>query len=365
MGVNVEAFLAHHGVKGMKWGVRNKQVVKGDGSSKAGSSEELQKVDSVKEAMSDFYKTQSTEKLNSEGREKLKAQSGIVFPHSGTKSNNSDVTLTSEPPDINVDDLKAGGLTRNQKIAMGVGGAVAIGLLAYYGNEYLKKGKLESLADELELENVFNLEKELSSVLGSSARQRDYGERSEVTYDFFGGLKNGNALDRPGFTIPQSTTFQRLSDHAETGEGYSAGTYASFLSNDKRIYGGTSDFGSKEYTLTFQPTHPVKVPSLRTVLSEVKRTNLHKGAEISDYEAIQIYQGLSGGSWRTDSGVKLIKGLKAQGYTALVDDMDAGVLGDLPVVFFGDTKQVNAKQRTNEDRYVDADSSVPPSRRYA
>ncbi|WNM72395.1 hypothetical protein SEA_MOSSY_16 [Gordonia phage Mossy] len=372
---NLDDFLAHHGVKGMKWGRRKKDDTVG--SSPGGSSKEStpkskssaptgppkstkakakpsDKDDSMSKALDDFYKNKTDKQLNAEGKKKLKEQANQTFPSKGDSKNPK--KAPSGEADVTGSDVKEGRLSRKQKIALGVGAAVVVGGLAVYGNK-----KIGDLVATQEASKRL-LDQELGSLFGSNMPPKPFPTSPPT---FYQGLKTKRALDRPEFTIPGSTIFQRLSDHQETGQGYNKGAYATFLSNDKAAYGSSGEFGFKKYTLTFQPTGDVRVPATRTVLESLKEVAGEQGRRMSDQQAIQEYHAMSGGSWKTETSAALIENLKKKGYSAIVDDMDAGYLGDLPVVFFGDTKQVTATPRDKSDVTADILKRVPMSSPYA
>jgi hypothetical protein len=45
---------------------------------------------------------------------------------------------------------------------------------------------------------------------------------------------------------------------------------------------------------------------------------------------------MSGGGWSGPREKSLMKALRARGYGAIVDEMDAGVIGETPLVFFSE-----------------------------
>lgn len=347
MSTATDDFLAHYGIKGMKWG-----VIRSDpsGGKKAGSSVDGEFSDErVAKALSDFYKTKSSEQLNAEAQVKLRAQADRVHAHKPESDKSSDTDAFQEK-------LVPGGYTRNQKIAIGVGAAVTVGLLGYTAHKtvFARQGTARAL--ESEWSGLFGTKADVS-------RER----AGEFHGSSFGGLKNGKALDRPGFTIPKSTTFQRLSGHAESGADYSSGTYATFLSNDKRVYGRSEEFGTKKYTLQFKATEDIRVPSTKTVLDTLRKnmTESNNGVVPRDQDVMFSYHSMSGGEWKSSNSQRLIESLKKQGYSAIVDDMDAGYLGDLPVLFFGETRSVKAKKRSMLDYAMDYNAALPLLQTYA
>ena len=371
---NVDEFLSHYGRKGMKWGVirDDDQLSRASSGSKT-STESKSKpkessVESFKQASASLNTSTKKEQLQKEGPAKQKAKAEIEFPHS-TKG------VPKDPTKDPVSDLKEGGLSRNQKIALGVGGAIAVAGLAYYGNKHL--GNIKAQEALLQAERIKRL-KDLPDPVGDAQRKKQDAEMSALfgpnmvprpddnrAYGYYAGFQNNRMFDRPEFTIPKSTMFQRLSSQPETGEGYSKGTYASFLPNDNKRYGTSEEFGKKPYVVNFQAKDDIRVPAVSTVLKTMKDLGDPDGIPMSDKDAVNWYRGMSGANWNNAYGQKIIGSLKNQGYSAMVDDMDAGFVGDLPVVFFGEPSNSSARPRTDADRARDKSGQLPTTGRYA
>ena len=373
---DLEDFLAHYGVKGMKWGVRKSRDVsvgvKSSGPKKVEPSD-------YGAAFDDFYKGKPKSEIQHEGQKKLNAQATASFP-SSKKPDSKTQTKSDEESTLRK------GLTTEQKVLIGVGAAAAAGVLIYYGKQkydlnVLEKASAEAAKKKQASDLQFAQTKALKAVTreetasewsrlfsGSSFTDAKLEERPPGLYDgFYLGLRSKKALERPGFTIPQDTVFQRLSDNTETGEGYAAGAYSTFLTNDKAKYGGSPEFGEKAYAISYRAKGPVKVPSTKTVLDTIKSIKKNAdGSPLSDSQVVSLYHEMSGGDWKTHpTGSKLIGSLKKAGYSAIVDDMDAGYLGDLPVVFFGEATNVTANRRAVGAFEADRRRAVPVAKVYA
>ena len=383
--METEAFLAHHGVKGMKWGVRNDKGSSGVGTS---SNETKGKQSSdYSSAIDTFYKNKSDEDLRREGEQKLKQQAAITFPSSKVATQDS----------ADNESGAKGGLTTQQKVLIGVGATVAAGALVYYGKQYYdnkglrefdslsakvaadskQKVAAKKLLDDKDrasretLQNATRQEtsSEWSRLFGGSSEFREFEQAASGASEgaFYRGLKTKKALSRPEFTIPEDTVFQRLSSTAETGKDYHLGAYSSFLTNDKAVYGSSTEFGSSPYLVSYKAKGPVKVPSTQTVLDTLRSVKKKAdGSTMTADETITQYHNLAGGNWKASPDAKnLVKALKKQGYSAIVDDMDAGYLGDLPIVFFGNAVEVKSQARNRSSIEEDKAKVIKTARIYA
>ena len=404
--------LAHFGVKGMKWGVRKDNKPsgsKGKSPLKEAGSEDLGKV------MDAFYAKKTSAELQSEGQKKLEAQANSSFPSKRQARRNEkaagvdadvakldkqigDMTRQRDAlapgarnflkrSDLNSrlnqaeaekaylekrsEQLREGRLTSTQKKALiGIGAAVAVGGLAYYGNKQISAiSAQEHEANRRETSDLWNKmfgEDHEGAASSTSPIISDYGAGS-----FYVGLTNKKALSRPEFVIPEGTVFQRLSNHKEDSSEYGKvkGAYATFLPNDKKIYGSSSEFGGKAFTVNFKSKGPARVPSLPTVLAHLKQVQKSEYPNSpdmwTDSHVFAVYHGMAGGSWSDSTSMKLFSSLKTYGYSAIVDDMDAGYLGDLPVVFFGDAQPATSTPRSTRQRVRDASGIVKLSRKYS
>jgi len=371
--VDADRFLSHHGIKGMRWGIiRSDKKSGGSGSSGTstssakGSSTKTLSDDDAKKALVESFKNKSDKELHAEGKRKLAEQASTVHDHK------------PEPPKTKA----KSGLSKEQKAAIAVGSVAVVGMLAYAGHKHIKEKQLQDKVDFLKkqaLEDPNNpyivqtkankqkiseakaaahkLHSEEWGQLGLAPPARGPGDKiPQWGPGFYASLKNGKAIDRPEFTIPASMSFRRLSNHQETGNDYEKGVYATFLSNDNKQYSKSGEFSGQKYDLSFSTGGDVRVPSTKTVLSSLKKVLEDQGDSYSDAEVVTAYRQMSGGKWsREDSdGPALIKSLRDQGYSAMVDDMDAGFLGDLPLVFFGKPEKVEATVRTKEKKLRDS-----------
>lgn len=403
--------LAHYGVKGMKWGVRKDRKSSGDGGSS--SARKNEESDGLKDASDAFYAKKDSKELQAEGERNLKAQiadDGFPTKASARRAAKAEgiekeaseydqaaKELADERDSISGNNLwnkyqrrvyndqiavnekvrddllkkaeqvREGKLTDNQKKLIVAGGIAAVAVAGLYArrqydlrNAGITKKESERLAEE----NRRKTSDEWSALFGDAP---DFGSAKTAFGaagpGFYTGLKNGKVWDRPEFTIPESTIFQRLSDHAEDSSGYGRekGAYATFLNNDKKLYGASKEFGGKKYTVNFTVPGGTKVPSHQTVLSHLKKVTLTK----DDTMVASLYHQMAGASWSTPTSMRLFESLREAGYSAIVDDMDAGFLGDLPVVFFGKASTATSTPRTRTQRTTDSIGLLKVTGKYA
>ena len=404
-----QAALAHYGVKGMKWGVRKEDESGGSGSK---SKPVESSADDLAKVMDEFYSKKTPGQLESEGKAKLAEQAASEFPKKisesrARKADKADAEVESldariselqkareetKPgliggikrrgidnsintlSDIRDDQarrseqLRSGKLTTEQKkafVAVGLA-AAAVGVTAYGSYKVGQLNKANYAENQRETSAQWEAMFGRPHPAKPAGTSGDYGGGS-----FYSGLTNKKALNRPEFTIPAGTKFQRLSDHEEDTSEYGKvkGAYATFLKNDKKIYGASGEFGHKKYTVEFEADGPVRVPTLSTVLAHMKQAKKAEYPDVpelwSDKAIYNDYHTMAGGSWASPQAKKLFDSLKLYGYSAIVDDMDAGYLGDLPVVFFGNAKPGVAKERTAVDRGNDKAGIAKLAREYA
>jgi hypothetical protein len=184
---------------------------------------------------------------------------------------------------------------------------------------------------------------------------------------FYAGLTNKKALSRPEFVIPEGTVFHRLSNHEEDSSEYGRrkGAYATFLNNDNKHYGASGEFGDKKYKINFEAKGPTRVPTVQTVVAHLKQVNSADNPNYTTEMAMNDYRSMAGGGWSSNSALKLFDSLRTYGYGAIVDDMDAGYLGDLPMVFFGDAGPATATPRGANAQLEDSVGLLKLSRRHA
>lgn len=411
--------LAHYGKKGMKWGVRNDKKSSSGGSGKSSGKPKESDVESLKKAADEVFGKSSAAELKAEGQAKLAAQAkNGDFPNKRQEKRDAKAERLTEragefdkaakdmqdaadaitpgknpwkryersvyrnQAELNADQrdallkkaeqVQAGKLTDGQKKLLIAGGIAAVAVAGTYGTHKWAEHKVglnSAKKKELLEANKRESEQQWQQLFGEKhtfvAAANNY---SVSDGSFYAGLTNKKAFSRPEFEIPEGTVFQRLSNHKEDSSEYGKikGAYATFLSNDKKVYGASGEFGSKKYTIGFEAQGPTRVPSINTVIAHMRTIKQQEtGSTPSDASLMMSYRSMAGGSWSDSTSQKLFSSLRTYGYGAIVDDMDAGYLGDLPVVFFGAAKPATSTERTTVDRLQDSASTLKLTRRHA
>lgn len=320
--ITYDDYLEHYGIKGMKWGVRRKEGLDGKVSTKRDNSSAGSKLTKNQEdELTDVYKNIPDEKVSkkqqyqnlAENQEKFLAKAGL--------------------DGVEDDSSKRWRPTKKQVAAVVVG-AAAVGAVAYGGykvhQKQVEKNRLLDIRNGKHPPGTnIDTADYKSAVAGSQVRTW-----TKQTY-----LKD-SSFDQDDFTLPKGHTFTRISSNAETE--FRRSTYATSNEGDYNRYltafrGEAGGMGShKLYKVSFSANEDIKVPSL-TKRIEAMRTVLTKangGEDVGPEVAKRTYTSYSGGGWDNDTAKSFFKELGSQGYSAIVDDMDAGVIGEAPLVLF-------------------------------
>lgn len=325
----IEAFLAHHGIKGMRWGVRKER-----------DSESSEK------------KSFASNSWTPENEQKLKRDYQAIpavhrTPKAAAKNfevNQKKFEAKFEPSEVDKSDRH---LTEGQKKALKIGvGVAAVGglaALAYYTQK-----------------NGSGLNVTRSNVLpGEHVSISDFEKRiNQTQHDFWGSsdFSTPESFERSEITIPAGHVFHRLSRGAEKEFGNA--TYTSGDLDDFNRYVVTHSAADAKsvfeghYHVTFSAKESLKIPSLTTSV-EILRQQMSEGKanQATQKEALDLYNAMSGGSWNASGAEKFVQALKAKGYDGLIDEMDHGVVSDSPFVLFSSEKMSDkvAKKLTDKD----------------
>jgi len=302
-----ERTLKHYGVKGMKWGVRK----------------------SLDNATQRWKKAHQPKKKPSPKQAKKNLAA----------NEKKSLAKLDEP---GVKPTKKSFIAKHKK-GLATAGILA-GIVAYSAIDQAKTRK--SIAEHLGKEiDAATFQKHVNYSKSKTWMTNDY-------------IKDGS-WEREGFTLPAGHEFHRLSKSAE--EGFKGATYSVHSKEDYDRYVAQFrqelNFLNSEplHHITFRANEEIRVPKLSTTLDSL-RESLIGGKEnfrawYTDERVLAKYQELSGGSWDDDHAKGMFESLRKKGFGAIVDEMDAGVIGETPLVFFapGLVGKKSSTQLTKDD----------------
>jgi hypothetical protein len=330
--------LKHHGVKGMRWGHRKKEETGGDGG---GSAESV----SARPSSSGRLPTSS------------KAAREIAASNSSLKrmmAASAELDRENQPSEAKLMSAKQDWLKKFEPSGATPGQGPVQKLTVPKERRKLTEGQKKLLKTAAigagVVGTAYLLNRQLEKSIGIDSTLKEHLKKGTlrgkpITHDQFNSLTTysqmktwttGNYITkdswaREAFELPVGHEFLRLSQQSESD--FFRGTYSvaskedwhRYLTNFRHEKGGAQEF----HKVSWKLTEPVKVPALKDVIGTIQEVR-----GVSEKEAIRSYKELSGKGWDDIKSVQLINALKKKGYGAIIDEMDAGVIGDKPLVFF-------------------------------
>ncbi|QAY17127.1 hypothetical protein SEA_MADAMATO_9 [Streptomyces phage Madamato] len=290
-----ERYLSHYGIKGMKWGVRKDE----DGGK--GGDTSTQKWKKAHKPKKDPTPEQAKKNLAAHEKKSL-----------------AKLDEPGAPP------KKKSFVSRHKK-ALIFAGAIA-GL--YAANAVAEAKTVKSI-------------KELSGKSIDAETFQKHVNHSKVKTWMKNDHIQASSWERDEFTLPAGHEFHRLSKKPE--EGFRGATYSVHSKEDYHRYVAQfrQELGTSStplHHITFRAEEDIKVPKLSTTLDSLRDALVGGKTEFkawyTDERVLAKYQELSGGSWDDSHAKGMFDSLRKKGYGAIVDEMDAGVIGETPLVFF-------------------------------
>lgn len=332
-----EEALEHHGVKGMHWGVRKEDDSAGDRSVSVAPKQVVDYNEAAKEYMA------LARKDASKPVSKQQAEANL-------KENAEKFSKKFEPQGA-IPPVEKKGLTSNQKKLL-IGGVAAV---AVVGGLYAYSKYAGTTPSGIDLKSIRPGQKvdgeTYRSLVGAS-----WGHAFTKT-----GHVTDEAFTRANMELPAGHTFYRLSTAAEAnwgiggkfGDNFGNGTYSSHSIEDFNRYvaGFRGEKGKSAESLLhkveFRSKVPIKVAPVTEILETLRETmSAETKAPVSREDALHTYKAMTGGGWSLHRETTLLTALKKKGYGAIVDEMDARVIGQSPLVVFGGDDHFTAKKST-------------------
>lgn len=333
-----EDILAHYGVKGMRWGVRKKE----DGGDNQSSAKESVGFEPLSSAARDaelkaLYKSIPEPKLSTAQQarniaisEKKFLAKADIDPDSGA------ITEVSE---------KKFWTPTGKQVAYGVAGAAVIGLIAYGGYKAYNGGfgPAPAPGESISAEHY--------NFLSGRSKLMSWGS----------GYIKPSSYDRPEMVLPAGHTFHRITTSTESS--FRLGTYATTDIDDYNRYltafRGEKGASAALRHMTFNATEEIRIPKLTDTLETMRETiAMMEERTVTPAEALSRYKSMSGGSWNDSTSEIFFDNLKKKGFGAIIDEMDAGVIGEKPVVVFSKALTEKVGELITPDQISAAESAL-------
>jgi hypothetical protein len=312
-----DQFLEHYGVKGMKWGVIHDDPLKGSSPSK----EEF---------------ATAIDKLNSEPQTTAQRAKRIA----------SAKQMSAEKFGETPSDPKDKASTNHTAVKVAVGLAAA-GLIIYGANKALKgkggKSELSALAD---LESKLRPSvgpTGLTATVTEKLKASKFKDRVTISQNAIWGsptFLTKDSFERPELVLPAGHVFHRVSKVQETGFLH-MGTYCTPTQEDfHRYVATTKDLGisippEKLFHVTMVTSQPIRIaPNAEVVAAFREHMKNKTGVEPTLEQGLKALNHQTGKVWSGSEVEGVFKILKSKGFGGIYDEMDAGVVGQNPLVLF-------------------------------
>lgn len=334
--------VRHYGVKGMHWGIRKERDVVGREKASVNPQAAVKANQIAKAYVAEVQRMRGakkplTKRQQAKNRAEAETKFANKFVEPGTESKK--------------------GLSPAQKKLL-IGTAVGVGVI---GGAYLlsRPGVTQKI-------NQFAADQFSGKPIDKNVFNMMVDRSKKATWNEWDYIK-GDALTREGFELPAGHVFHRISTTAENTfseiGGETLGTYSTHSIDDFNRYvvgfRGEKGTGVDLHHITWTATKPVKVPDLPTVLDTLHEImeGPYKGS-IPREDVIRNYNALSGGAWTGGRGPDLFRALSEKGYSAIVDEMDAGVIGETPLVYFGKDHSTKQSVAFTKDTIKEAEKAL-------
>lgn len=304
--IDEDVYLYHFGVKGMRWGVVKKEKLVGNVTKNTKIEDTKEYLDILKEKQKPVNKTEQVAAL---------AENNKKFSDK----------FTSEESKKTDKKVKGWRPTPNQ-VAFGLIGSAFVGLIVYdavkqkqFINTLPAPGTKIDVDSFLKATNI----SKTKAWLGADGKKY-------LTKESF---------RQQEFSIPAGHVFHRISDTAESTFGTRNYATASIEDFNRYLvaFRGEKSYVEELHHITFTAKDEIKVPSLTTTIEtmrEVLNERTIPRGNVSKKEAMNMYTSMTGGTWGGATATGLFEKLSKQGFSAFIDHMDAGVIGDKPLVVF-------------------------------
>jgi len=306
---DIEAFLEHHGVKGMHWGVVKKEESGGDSpvqkALKANPSPKMTPAEKAHHA-------------------KVQAAHDSHFDKSEAES------------------PKGWRPTKKQVAIIGIGAVAATAIVgaavykAKTGHNVPIKTEY-SAEDYLKALHSDHTPGWVHGFAGKKMSPEDYAglvQNSKGRTWTAGHFLTKESFSEAPVSYPKGHEFLRISREAESSFK-KGGTYAVGSEADFARYLNSAEFGGRGYQIAFKAKDEVKIASPKDALDAAHASLIRRGFKHpSAKDVIDEYEHVSGGSFNTAKGKSFVKELLKKGYHGVVDQMDVGSYGERPLVLF-------------------------------